>query len=84
MPQAETSIFSLVLFVPLIHFVPSNPSVLHVTYVPCYSPYTKNTTQTSVPPLGFEPTIPASELPHALDRAATGTNTNSMQVKVIG
>ena len=30
--------------------------------------------QTSVPPVGFEPTIPASERPHthALDRAATG------------
>ena len=31
--------------------------------------------QTSMPPVGFEPTIPASEKPHsdALDRAATGT-----------
>ena len=31
--------------------------------------------QTSMPPVGFEPTIPASERPqtHALDRAATGT-----------
>ena len=31
--------------------------------------------QTSVPPAGFEPTIPASERPqtHAFDRAATGT-----------
>jgi hypothetical protein len=38
---------------------------------------TKNNThkrQTSMPPTGFEPTIPASERPqtHALDRAATG------------
>ena len=32
------------------------------------------TTDTSTPPAGFEPTIPASEQPqtHALDRAATG------------
>ena len=38
------------------------------------SPYTTNTTQTSMPPEGFEPTIPASKLPqtHALGRAATG------------
>jgi hypothetical protein len=59
---------------PLIHFVPSNPSLLlHVTYAPYYCPYTRNTTQTSMPPLGFEPTIPASERPqtHTFDRAAT-------------
>ena len=33
-----------------------------------------NTTQTSMPPAGLEPTIPASERPqtYALDRAATG------------
>jgi hypothetical protein len=32
--------------------------------------------QTSIPPLGFEPTIPASKRPHtyALDRAASGTS----------
>ena len=55
-------------------FVLLNPSVLHVTYVPYYCPNTTNTTQTSMPPAGFEPTIPASEWPqtHALDRAATG------------
>jgi hypothetical protein len=37
------------------------------------SPYTTNTTQISMPPAGFKPTIPASERPktHALDRAAT-------------
>jgi len=31
--------------------------------------------QTSMPPVGFEPTVPASERPqtHTLDRAATGT-----------
>jgi hypothetical protein len=35
---------------------------------------TTNTTQTSMPPVRFEPTIPASERPqtHAFDRAATG------------
>ena len=43
-------------------------------YVPCYRPYTTNTTQTSIPPVGFEPMIPVSERPktHGLDRAATG------------
>jgi hypothetical protein len=43
-------------------------------YVPCYRPYTTNTTQTSMPPVRFEPTILASERPktHALDRTATG------------
>jgi hypothetical protein len=43
-------------------------------YVPCYRPYTTNTTQTSMPPVGFEPTILVSERPqtHALDRTATG------------
>jgi hypothetical protein len=32
--------------------------------------------QTSLPPVGFEPTIPVSERPqtHALDSAATGTD----------
>jgi hypothetical protein len=41
-------------------------------YVPCYRPY--NTTQTSMPPVVFEPTILVSERPqtHALDRTATG------------
>jgi hypothetical protein len=35
---------------------------------------TTNTTQTSMTPVGFEPTIPASVRPqtHALDRTATG------------
>ena len=34
--------------------------------------------QTSMPPVGFEPTVSAGERPqtHALDRAATGTGTN--------
>jgi hypothetical protein len=66
--------FFLVLFVPLIHFVPLNPSLLlHVTYVPYYCPCKTNAIQISVPPVGFEPTIPASERPqtHALARAAT-------------
>jgi hypothetical protein len=52
-----------------------NPSLLlHVTYIPYYCPYTTSTTQTSMGPAGFEPTIPASERPQtqALDRAATG------------
>ena len=42
-------------------------------YVPCCRPYTTNTTQTSMPPVGFEPTILVSERPktHALDHAAT-------------
>jgi hypothetical protein len=63
--------FSLSRFFPLIHFVLLNPSVLHVTCVPFYCPYT---TQTSMPPVGFEPIIPLSERPqtHALDRTATG------------
>jgi hypothetical protein len=35
-------------------FVLLNPSVLlHVTYVPYYCPYTTNTTQTSMPLVGF-------------------------------
>jgi len=35
---------------------------------------TQHSQQTSMPPEGFEPTIPASERPqtHALDRAASG------------
>jgi hypothetical protein len=42
-------------------------------YVPYYRPY--DTTQTSMPPVGFEPTILASERPktHSLDRTATGS-----------
>jgi hypothetical protein len=42
-------------------------------YIRYYCPYT-NTTQTSMPPTGFEPTILASERPqtHGLDRTATG------------
>jgi hypothetical protein len=121
MPPA--GFFFPVPFVPFIHFVPLNPSLLlHVTYIPYYRPYNKhntnihapggilfsfffclsgvfplwsifvlfksfrpachftfhttvlttNTTQTSMPPTGFEPTIPVSERPqtHALDRTA--------------
>ena len=36
--------------------------------------------QTSMPPAGFEPTIPASERPqtHALDRTATGIGFNTI------
>jgi hypothetical protein len=42
-------------------------------YVPYYRPYNKHR-QTSMPPVGFEPTIPVSERPktHALERTATG------------
>jgi hypothetical protein len=66
-------------FSPLIHFC----SVLilfrpfPVTYGQQPSFY--NTTQTSMPPVGFEPTIPVSERPktHALDRAATGIGMGS-------
>jgi hypothetical protein len=50
-----------------------NPfSSFHVTYGPQPSFY--NTTQTSMPPVEFEPTILVSERPktHALDRTATG------------
>ena len=38
---------------------------------------TQHSQQTSMPPVGFEPTISAGERPqtHALDRAATGTGT---------
>ena len=46
-------------------------------YVPCYRPYNKhNTTQTSMPPVGMEPTILASMRPQtdALDRAVTVYN----------
>jgi hypothetical protein len=41
------------------------------------SPYTTNTTQTSMPPAGFEPTIPARERlqNQALDRAVSGIGT---------
>ena len=61
-------------FFPLIHFCTSKSFVLHATYVPYYRPYTTNTTQTSIPPVGFEPASPVSERPqtHALDRTATG------------
>jgi hypothetical protein len=75
-PCPRLDFFFLSRYFPLIHFVRLNPSVLlHVTYVPYIHlcPYTTNTTQTSMPPVGFEPTIPASERPqtHALDRTTT-------------
>jgi hypothetical protein len=43
-------------------------------YVPYYRPYNTHNRQTSMPPVGFEPTIPVSERPktHALERTATG------------
>ena len=54
-------------------------------YVPYYCPNTTNTTQTSMPPVGFEPTIPASEWPqtHALDRAATGIGRSENRTRVL-
>jgi hypothetical protein len=41
---------------------------------------TTNTTQTSMPPVGYELTIPVSERPktHALDRTATGICTENV------
>ena len=41
--------------------------------------------QTSMPPVGFEPTIPACERPqtYALDRAATGTDESYIQHKIL-
>jgi hypothetical protein len=72
--HAPGGILFSVLFLPLIHFVTLDLSLLpHVTYVPYDRPYTTNTTQTAMPPVGFEPIIPASERSqtHAFDRAAT-------------
>jgi len=42
--------------------------------------HTTNKRQTSIPQAGFEPAIPASEMPqnHALDRPATGTDTQQL------
>jgi hypothetical protein len=65
-------------FSPLIHFVlfksfrPSCHFTFHITVL------TTNTTQTSMPPVGFKPKILVSERPktHALDRAATVIGTN--------
>jgi hypothetical protein len=49
-------------------FRPSCHFMFHITVL------TTNTTQTSMPPVGFEPTILVSELPktHALDGTAIG------------
>ena len=43
---------------------------------------TLNKRQTSMPPVRFKPTIPASERPqtHTLDRAATGTGRNGITI----
>jgi hypothetical protein len=73
--------FFLSRFFPLIHFVLFKfyrPSSCHFMFHA--SPYTTNTTQTSMPPAGFELTIPVSERPktHALDRAATGIGFDSI------
>jgi hypothetical protein len=56
------------IFVLFKSFRPSCHFTFHITVL------TTNTTQTSMPPVGFEPTIPVSERPktHALERTATG------------
>jgi hypothetical protein len=67
-------------FFPLIHFF-----VLFKSFRPsCHFAFhtivlTTNTTQTFMPPVGFEPTIPVSERPqtHALDRTVTGIGRGS-------
>jgi hypothetical protein len=63
-------------FSPLIHFFVlfKSFSSFMSLYVQCCRPYTTNTTQTSMPSVGFELAIPTSEGPqtHALDRTATG------------
>jgi hypothetical protein len=48
-------------------------------------PKQRSTRQTSMPPLGFEPTIPASARPqtYALDRAATGIGDVIFYVQII-
>ena len=45
--------------------------------------YNTNNRQTTMPPVGFEPTISAGERPqtNALDRAATGTGFRFLQFK---
>jgi hypothetical protein len=60
------------IFVLFKSFRPSYHFTFHITVL------TTNTTQTSMPPVGFEPTIPVSERPqtHVLDRAATGIGSN--------
>jgi hypothetical protein len=53
-PHGLTLDFFFFPFFPLIHFVLLNPSVLHVTYVPYYCPYTTN--NTNIHALGGIPT----------------------------
>jgi hypothetical protein len=48
-------------FDPFCTFKSFRPSSCH--FMIHTSPYTTNTTQTSMPPVGFEPTIPVSERP---------------------
>jgi hypothetical protein len=74
MPRQDFFLFCLFLFVPWsILYLWILPSFFLSPYVPHCCPYTKNITQTSMPPEGFVPTIPANERPqtYALDRAAT-------------
>jgi hypothetical protein len=76
MPPAGLFFFTCPGFFPFYPFLYClNPfSSFMSLYVPCYCPYTTNTTQTSMSQVGFEPTIPVSKRPktHALDRTATG------------
>ena len=60
-------------------FVLCTSSVLSVFNVLHFAFCRYNTTQTSMPPARFEPTIPASERPHAcaLDDAVTGISARS-------
>jgi hypothetical protein len=52
-----------------------------VAGTPTYTAHNKHKKQTYMPPVGFEPTIPASARPkaHALDCAATGIGTCFIQ-----
>jgi hypothetical protein len=66
LPVSLVSLWST--FVLFKSFRPSCHFTFHATVL------TTNTTQTSMPPVGFEPMIPVSEWPktNALDRTATG------------
>jgi hypothetical protein len=85
--------FFFIFFVPVRGFSPYdpflyclNPFVLHVTFTFHATVLTSNTTQTSVPPTGFEPTILVSERPqtHALDRTAAGIGCYEVYCNKIG
>ena len=69
-------------FDPFCTFKSFRPSSCHMFHT---SPYTTNTTQTSMPPAGFEPTIPVSGRPqtHAVDRTATGIGRDRTQASAV-